>query len=266
MTNDQRSSLVVRHSSFVNPMRFLFVSAQLPGHLDWGGYLATAVALQQGGHNVLWVSGQAVASLVSQAGVPIQVVTETGWRWPPPPPRQPTADETPEAWQRIRTERALDQWLDQERVEQACTELIEIGRAYQPHVIVSEMFVSAAGIAAEVLATPLVVAGWPAMQPKAVAGNQLLSNLARERLNRLCARFHIHGINWTADGPPALLSPLLHLTYWHPRWYTGVTLLAQTHHVGGIAAKSRHPLPAWATTHPPDAKPWVLVTLGTSFG
>ena len=41
-------------------MRLLFCSAQLPGHLDWGGYLPTAVELAQRGHTVLWASGAAV--------------------------------------------------------------------------------------------------------------------------------------------------------------------------------------------------------------
>ena len=45
-------------------MRFLFVSAQIPGHLDWGGYLETAAELHRRGHDVLWASGPAVAPLV----------------------------------------------------------------------------------------------------------------------------------------------------------------------------------------------------------
>src|SRR5689334_5101440 len=128
-------------------MRFLFVSAQLPGHLDWGGYLETAAELQRLGHTVLWASGPAVAPLVTAQHVPFQPLQETGWRWPPPPPLQSTAEIAPDALQRLRAERALDQWLDEERVAQACTELIALGRRYQPDLLVSEMFVSAAGLA-----------------------------------------------------------------------------------------------------------------------
>ena len=62
-------------------MRFLFVSAQLPGHLDWGGYLATAVALKRRGHAVLWASGAAVNGLVMATGVEFHELAETGWRW-----------------------------------------------------------------------------------------------------------------------------------------------------------------------------------------
>ena len=49
-------------------MRILFSSAQLPGHLDWGGYLATAAALAQRGHAARWVSGAAVERQVLAAG------------------------------------------------------------------------------------------------------------------------------------------------------------------------------------------------------
>ncbi len=242
-------------------MRFLFVSAQLPGHLDWGGYLHTAVELQQRGHTVLWASGTAVMPLLTQAGIPFHGLQETGWRWPPPPPLQPSRDVDAATAQRLRAERALDQWLDETRVACATLELIDVARTVQPDVIVSEMFISAAGIAAEVVNKPFVVAGWPALYPKVSPGNEAMIQQARERLQRLCAHFAVAGVNWTNNGPPALLSPTLHISYWSPTWHRGLALLPQTHHVGGVAAPSSHQLPAW-----PDVKPWVFITLGTSFG
>lgn len=242
-------------------MRFLFISAQLPGHLDWGGYLQTAVELQRQGHDVLWASGREVAPLVTATKAPFHCLTETGWRWPPPPPLPSTPEADPSALQQLRAERALDQWLEEARVERACVELIEVGRAYQPQLIVSEMFISAAGLAAEVLAVPFVVAGWPAMQPKVAAGQTMLSDLARARLQRLYARFNLTGCNWTPSGPPALLSPQLHLTYWSPTWYGDLPLLAQTRHVGGVAPITAPQAPPW-----PQHNPWVFITLGTSFG
>jgi len=246
-------------------MRFLFISAQLPGHLDWGGYLATAVELQRCGHAVLWASGREVASFVAAAQLPFHTLHETGWRWPPPPPLSPMPDLDPSALQQLRAERALDQWLEAARVERACAELIELGRVYQPDLIVSEMFVSAAGLAAEALAIPFVVAGWPAMQPKVAAGQEGLIDLARARLQQLCTRFNLTGVNWTPSGPPALLSRQLHLTYWSPTWYGDLPLLAQTQHVGGVASRvvvgAPDPLPPW-----PMVDPWIFITLGTSFG
>jgi UDP:flavonoid glycosyltransferase YjiC (YdhE family) len=242
-------------------MRFLFISAPLPGHLDWGGYLATAVELQRRGHEILWASGQAVAARIQQAAIPFHALQETGWRWPPPPPLPLLPDLSPTAIQQLRAERALDQWLDETRVSQACQEIIELGRTYQPTLLVSEMFVSAAGLVAEVLGLPFVVAGWPAMQPKVAADNAGLSSLARARLQRLLAQFNISGRNWTSSGPPGLCSPTRHLTYWSPTWYRGVALLPQTQHVGGRAPEAVGQPPEW-----PADNPWVFITLGTSFG
>jgi UDP:flavonoid glycosyltransferase YjiC (YdhE family) len=128
-------------------------------------------------------------------------------------------------------------------------------------VVVSETFVSAAGIAAEVLGVPFVVAGWPATAPKVASGDESLVQLARSRLNHLLEQFNVRGANWTPTGAPALLSPTLHLTYWSPRWYAGLTLLPQTRHVGG-----RAPTPKPAPTDWTNLDPWVFITLGTSFG
>ncbi len=242
-------------------MRYLFVSAQIPGHLDWGGYLATAVELRRRGHAVLWATGEAMTPVLARAGIDSHVLGETGWRWPPPPPLQPAPGMELATLRSQRALRALDQWLDEPRVAQATAELIAVGRTFQPHVVVSEVFLSAAGLAAEALDTPLVIAGWPAMQPKVTSGNESVVSEARQRLTRLCVRFGIAGRNWTEVGPPAQQSSSLHLTYWSPRWYAGVALLPQTQHVGGVASAAASAAPTW-----PDEKPWVFITLGTSFG
>src|SRR4051795_1562412 len=65
--------------------KFWFVSAPLFSHLDWGGYLATAQALQKRGHEVTWISENAVAGALAKAGVPFVPIRKTGWLWPPPP-------------------------------------------------------------------------------------------------------------------------------------------------------------------------------------
>ena len=132
-------------------MRYLFASAQLPGHLDWGGYLHTAAELQRRGHQVLWATGRAVAPFLQQAGITAHFLHETGWRWPPPPPLQPDPAIDAETLRHQRALRALDQWLEVPRVEAATGALIDIGRTFQPDVIVSEVFLSAAGLAAEAL-------------------------------------------------------------------------------------------------------------------
>ncbi len=248
-------------------MRFLCVSAQLAGHLDWGGYLPTAVQLMRAGHEVLWATGYELQSQLVEQGVPVHVLEETGWRWPPPPPIQKGAA-TDEEFQRLRMIRSLDQWLDVARVRTATLELVEVAKRFRPHLIVSEMFTAAAGIAAERLGVPFAVAGWPAMQtqspsPKADAPGAV-GELAQARVGALLADFGVNGVNWAVDSPSALRSPSLHLTYWSPRWYAGARLLPQTRMVGGIAPPPLPPESTWLDQLPSD-RPWIFITLGTAF-
>ena len=248
-------------------MRFLCISAQLAGHLDWGGYLPTAVELMRAGHDVLWGTGRELQSQVAAQGVPVHILQETGWRWPPPPPIQRgTASE--EEFQRLRMVRSLDQWLDVARVRAATLELIEVAKRFRPHLIVSEMFTAAAGIAAELLGVPFAVAGWPAMQtqspgPKADAPGAV-GRLAQARVGALLGDFGLTGVNWALDGSAALRSPSLHLTYWSPRWYAGAQLLPQTRMVGGVAPSPLPPESPWLDQLPSD-RPWIFITLGTAF-
>lgn len=252
-------------------MRYLFTSAQLPGHLDWGGFLKSASELQRRGHDLLWVSGQAVKPILERARVPHRILHETGWRWPPPPPLPPDLKVDAVEQRRQKAARALDQWLDVGRVELATTELVRIARDFQPDVIVSENFISAAPLAAEVIDVPLVVAGWPALQAKATDKSAVIVDLARTRLNRLLDHFKIRGVNWSQTGAPAPRSPSLHLTYWSERWYNGMALLPQTQHVGGCAEEPA-PLtstdPVYRLLNDPSLadEVWVFITLGTSFG
>ena len=244
-------------------MRVLFVSAPLPGHLDWGGYAATAAELHRRGHDVLWASGQAVQPILERLGVPFHPLEETGWRWPPPPPLQvdPGADQA--TFQRLRMVRSLDQWLGEDRVERATAALLQLGREFQPDLLVSEMFIAAAGLAGELLDVPLVVAGWPALPTRVSSSARYIVQMAQDRLSRLLERFGAQGINWITDGPPALLSPHLHITYWSPRWFAGLELLPQNRHVGGLPGPVA-PEPAWLAALPSD-RPKVFVTLGTTF-
>lgn len=243
-------------------MHALFVSAPLPGHLDWGGYLRTAVAWQAAGNVALWASGGAVAPVVAAAGVPFAALEQTGWRWPPPPPLPAPADSERADWQAARATRALDQWLDERRVAAAVTELLALAARFQPDLIVGEMFVAAAGIVAERVGAPFVVAGWPAVNPAGPAPQDALATEARGRLERLLSRWSLSGENWTQSGPPALRSPTLHLTFWCPTWYRGLALLPQTEHTGGEPPAALPPLPDLPD---PADRPWVLITLGTSF-
>jgi UDP:flavonoid glycosyltransferase YjiC (YdhE family) len=241
-------------------MRLLFCSAQLPSHLDWGGYLRTAAELARREHTILWVSGPAVAKRVTAAGLPFQALAETGWRWPPPPPLPAEATVQPD-WPQQRALRALDQWLDEARVAAALAELLPLAAGFKPDAVISEPFVAAAALAAEALDVPLLVAGWPAFarSGQAQAG---VAQIARERLERLAASSGVTGRYWTPNGPPAMQSPLLHATYWSPSWYAEVALQPQTQHFGG---NPRPPVSPDRGLPPPQQMPWVLITLGTTF-
>ncbi len=94
-----------------------------------------------------------------------------------------------------------------------------------------------------------------------------MATVARKRLDELLTHFDLTGVNWTDAGPPALCSPLRHVTYWSPSWFADMTVGAQTVHVGGLSrhnADAHLGLPASDLPSPDDA-PWVLITLGTSF-
>lgn len=257
-------------------MRCLFVSAQLPGHLDWGGFLATAVRLQQRGHEVLWASGAAVETAVTQRGLPFHTLTDTGWRWPPPPPLTP-APNTPRAdVVRAVQMRSLDQWLDVARVSRAVAELAPVLTDFQPRVVVAEMFMAAAAVASARAAIPFVVAGWPAPRPSGDAHEQPLATESRARLKALLHAVDAPPDNWTATGPAALCSPHLHISYWSPAWHgvaatvdTSAPDSSETHHssqtryVGGARTAASSAAPAELPA--PDEAPWVVITLGTSF-
>ncbi len=247
-------------------MKLLCVSAQIPGHLDWGGYLLTAAELAERGHDVIWTSGADVRSLVQKHGIPFRSQDQTGWRWPPPSPLPQDAALDVESIRQLKQSRALDQWLDVERVAAATDELLGLILETQPDVILSEMFTAAAGLGAEASDTPLIVIGWPApadLPPASDSETPAMVMEARDRLRELLERYQLRGINWTHHGPPAMSSPLLHITYWSASWFGDKPLGGQTVHVGGASRASAAQPPDDIPS--PDLAPWVLITLGTSF-
>ena len=245
-------------------MRFLFASAPLLGHLDWGGLLSTAAELARRGHAVHWASGPEVQPLLTAHGLSGHVMAETGWRWPLPPPLPADAADTPQEFARQRMIRSLDQWFDVERVAAATATLNRIGQSAQPDLLVSEMFVAAAGLSAEALGVPFAVAGWPALHSVLPENAQFVAEMAQERLVTLTGMFGVSGINWAREGAPALLSPHLHLSYWSPRWFAGLPLLPQNRLVGGIAPPAQPWNTPWLNQLPMD-RPWAFITLGTAF-
>ena len=248
--------------------RFWFTSAPLPGHLDWGGLLKTAQALHAAGHDVVWVSEARIGGLIQAAGVPFAAVEHSGWRWPPPPLPGPGVFVN-ENIHTLRYRRALDTWLSEDLVAQGTESLCELaGRIGAPDAIVTDPFLSAAALAAEALDVPLAVGGWPAGPPPSeddlIAVQRQLGHEAAARLERLCGRFGLTGVNFSWGQAPSVQSPHLHISYFSAYWHQGESFLPQTVFVGGAAAPPQSDPPVWLADIPAD-QPLGLVTLGSTF-
>lgn len=228
---------------------YWFVSAPLYSHLDWGGYLPTAQALQARGHDVTWVSENPVAGTATQAGIPFAPIRRTGWLWPPPPvPDLTTLAPTDAVMLRYR--RALDTWMSEELVGEAVVALLELAEQIgTPDVIVTDPFLTAAALAAEKLGSALAVCGWPALRDLnddlLFPVQKMLGSESRTRLDNLLERFGLTGSNFSAGATPSILSPHLHISYFSGMWYDSDTpnLLPQTLFVGGQPTPPDEPIP-----------------------
>lgn len=250
--------------------KFWFLSAPLYSHLDWGGYLKTAQALIARGHDVTWVSENPIAGALAAANVPFTPIRKTGWLWPPPPPPDLTKISPQEAVM-LRYRRALDTWLSEDLVGDAVAALIELAADIgKPDMIVTDMFLTSAALAAEALGVSLAVCGWVAQQDLnedfLFPVQKSLGSESQDRLERLKARFGLRGVNFASGPTPSILSPHLHVSYFSPRWYESdqASLLPQTLFVGGKPAETSAPPPDWLRAIPTEA-PLALITLGTTF-
>jgi MGT family glycosyltransferase len=244
--------------------RFWFTSAPLPGHIDWGGLLKTAQALRE--HDVLWVSEPPIQGLIDHAGLAFAAIDQSGWRWPPPPLPD---NLTGMAAIQLRYRRALDTWLSEELIIPAVEALCRLAdQNGPPDVIVTDPFLTAAALAAEVIGVPLVVGGWPAGPPldedDLLVIQRELGHKGLERIDRLTAHFGITGVNFGGGATPSVQSPRLHISYFSPDWHQGETFLPQTEFVGGSAAPPQDDPPLWLASIPDD-QPLGLVTLGSTF-
>lgn len=247
---------------------FWCVSAPLPGHLDWGGYLRTAVALQEAGHEILWVSGAGVRQMVEEQNLPFAEIAHTGWLWPLPP----TPDLTglaPDAAVQLRYSRALDTWLTEDLVLPAVDALLALAETHgAPDAIVTDPFLAASALAAEVLGVPLAVCGWPAMPAPDEAAllpiQRDLAQSANERINRMTEHFGVDGLNFARGATPAVQSPDLHISYFSRYWHQAdPEFLPQTQFVGGLSHAPQDDPPEWLRVL--NGAPLGLVTLGTVF-
>jgi MGT family glycosyltransferase len=249
---------------------FWFISAPLYSHTDWGGFIKTAHALTQRGHRVIWVSEASLGDAIKANGLPFEAVEHTGWLWPPPPAPDVTTMKPQDAVM-LRYTRALDTWLTEGLVAKGITSLLALAeRIGKPDMFVIDPFLSAAAFAAEKLAVPLVVAGWPAQanldEQSLFPVQRNLSSDSQQRIQRLCDTFGLQGEYFSKGTAPSILSPYLHMTYFTRDWYQAedYTLLPQTAFVGGMPEQPTEPLPQWLQDIPAQ-QALALVTLGTTF-
>ena len=250
--------------------KFWFVSAPLYSHTDWGGFLKTAQALLRQGHDVTWVSENTLGGPLARAGMPFAPIRRSGWLWPPPPAPDVSAMPPQDAVM-LRYRRALDTWLSESLIAEAVEALIElVSDIGKPDLIVTDPFLTAAALAAEKLAVPLVVCGWPAMkelnEEHLFPVQKVLGQESQDRLQRLCERFELSGSNFARGATPSILSPHLHVSYFSEGWYQSDAdnLLHQTQFVGGLPEQVTGVPPQWLTDIPEEL-PLAFVTLGTTF-
>jgi MGT family glycosyltransferase len=257
-----------------NRRKFLFASAPLSGHLDWGGYLRTAAHLLRWGHDVLWVSEEPVRAAVETAGVRYHAVDAIGWRWPPIgsvggwPAAQLPADLKPGERAAARIQRALLVMLSEDAVMRAVENLLAVADEFKPDALIGEPTVGAAALAAEKLNVPYAVCGYPATRHDPETLGEAERGVYRDaaaRLKDLIARLGVNGRNWPSEFSPWPQSPELHVVYWTREWYADESdVLPQTRFVGGAVSPPRGDAPGWFDRLPQDM-PLALVTLGSLF-
>lgn len=244
--------------------RFLFVSAPLPGHMDWGGMARTARALLARGHDVVWATEPAGFRYLEALHIPTRVFVPTGWWWPPPPM---PAGLSPEERARERERRAVAVWLHPERVARACEALLGLLDEVQPDVLVTEPFIAAAGFAAELARIPLIVVGWPdvEMSSQVPAHQQEAARLAGRWFAALREALGVTGTYWHGTPRPWMRSPHAHIVFFTPDWYAGWRVrVPPTVFVGGTREPPEGAPPPWLDDIPAGV-PLVFVTLGTAF-
>ena len=237
-------------------MKILCTSIDLPGHLDWGGYLATAVALKRRGHDVRWASGARVGSSIERSGLDFVALSTAGWQHKMP--SLPTKL-SPEKRELARRERALAVWLSSELVLQALAELEAMAVEFPLDVVLTEPFMAAGTLLAEKMALPLAVVGRPALP------STEMESVATERIVALCDTASVAGDYWDLPrGMPR--SPHLHLDFFCRSWYADLPEIApQTVFCGGVPADPAPDLPAELEHLAHSDRPVVLVTLGSTF-
>jgi zeaxanthin glucosyltransferase len=265
--------------------RFLFSSGHFPGYVDWGGLLDTACVLQNKGHEVLWVSGSSISSLLRRVKVPFTTVPvafgcsdSSGNR---------SAIGAGNGSKRARAiAQMIDLWMDEVLVAASCDAHLRLIAQWSPDVVIADPTVLGAALAAEAAAIPLAECGYPGAT-FVIPGEPGMMNVVDEfhaRLNRLRARVGLRRAPLSADPDFLYIAPALHLVYTTPEWFDRIllaleplategegTLLSQkprpspgAHYVGGMPMPPRTAAPEWIDNLPRD-RPLVLIGRSTNY-
>lgn len=245
--------------------RFLISTAALPGHLDWGGLLPTAERLLELGHEVLWLSGSAVAKRLAAAGIPFEAVPVAF----APPRDGPPPAETPALFYAAELQRTIDTWTPEDQVVAACTAHCAVIRQWQPDVVVADPMVLAAALAAEALDVPLAACGYPGpylvlrSMPETTA---VIAGWYR-RLNALRQALNLAPVAAVPEPAFPFMAPDLHLVFFPEDWFASYNPRPSpgARYVGGHQRGPGSPPPAWLAELPHDC-PLVLVTQSTTYG
>jgi L-2-deoxyfucosyltransferase len=247
--------------------RVLITTAPLPGHLDWGGLLETAVCLVGSGHEVLWATGAAVRPFIENAGLDHHDIP-VALRLPPPDaPLRETRDFTEFYVNEIGD--TLDVWLTVEDVSAAVDAHIGLIQSWHPDVVLADPLVVAGAVAAEATGTRLASCGYPGpfATVRRIRETVRLIEELYARMDAVRAHAGLPGAARVDEPPIFFIAPELHLVYFTPDWFARYNPMPSpgAEYVGGAASPPRGEPPSWMDELP-AGRPLVVITRSTVYG
>jgi MGT family glycosyltransferase len=245
--------------------RFLFSTAPLPGHLDWGGLLETARLLQDRGHDVLWASGAAVAPVLEQANIRVALVPIA---FQIPTSNYAESVDKAESYA-LAVRRTLSVWLQEDQVAAACDAHLRLIAEWQPDAVIADPMVLAAALAAEAGDLPLAACGYPGplmvVQPTRHTAPIITDFF--DTLNRLRNRIGLPACDPSPAPDLLFRAPDLHLVFFSHEWFERYNPHPSpgAQFVGGSVPPSRIAPPPWIADLPAD-RPLIVVADSTVYG
>lgn len=242
--------------------RFLFSTAPLPGHIDWGGLLQTAVYLQASGHEVRWASGAAIQPQLAAAGIPFQEVPVAY----DPPKRLAAPTERTFAEEMQLT---MDVWLEETAVAAATDAHLDLIHTWRPDVVIADPLVLAAALASEVACIPLAGCGYPgafATIPNQPPLQHLAIELAR-RKNWLRQRFSLPPESSKAARTFLFVASRLHLVFFTASWFADYNPAPSpgAQYLGGQSQPPQTEAPDWLK-EVVGKRPLIAIAQSTTYG